>query len=493
MKAPNLLGAVKPFISAIAVIVTASFLVFAIYFTMLDLAWITFLAGIVFAGILSMVSRATRAEFTAASSTARMAVAEDKLSQETMQRKKTEVAFAHAASLVHYQDELMPAMVAYVDVEGICRYHNHAFRRMLDMPPQRINGHHLREVLGRVIFAQTETEMLRALSGETVRYERSQVLPSGAALRLNGQLIPVPHEHDPSAGFFMLLTTIAEPDAAPEPGAAVIPRRQPTAEQAKFDTAVAEHATEKPHARELILAAIERNEFTLFWQRIAPLAGSGGAPAHYEILIRLLEEEDNMIPPGAFFPLAEEHGLLPYLDRWVTANLMHWVAGREPPPADGQGSLYFINISTATLCDPFFPGYVEQQLHKHELAGRHFCFEIAEGDVLSNRGDVDQFAKSVKAAGCKVALSGYGRGRIAVAMLKDLPLDFLKIDGGVIRNLQKDSLSMSKLVAVNRFAKTLGIATIAEMVESDETTGLLREIGVDYAQGFGIARPEPMA
>lgn len=493
MKAPNLLGAVKPFISAIAVIVTASFLVFAIYFTMLDLAWITFLAGIVFAGILSMVSRATRAEFAAANITAEMAVAREKLTQETMQRKKAEVAYAHATTLVEYQDELMPAMVAYVDVEGICRYHNHAFRRMLDLPPQRINGHHLREVLGRVIFAQTETEMLRALSGETVRFERSQVLPSGAAIRLNGQLIPVPHEHDPSAGFFMLLTTVAESEPAPEPGAAILSYRKPTAEQAQFDTAVAQHATEKPHARELILAAIERNEFTLFWQKIEPLSGVGGAPVHYEILIRLLEEEDNMIPPGAFFPLAEEHGLLPYLDRWVTANLMRWVAGREPAPANGGQGLYFVNVSTATLCDPFFPGYVEQQLHKHELAGTAFCFEIAESDVMSHRGDAEQFARSIKAAGCKVALSGYGRGRIAVAMLKDLPLDFLKVDGGVIRAIHKDQLSMSKLVAVNRFAKTLGIATIAEMVESDETTGLLREIGVDYAQGFGIARPEPMA
>ncbi|MEI6720578.1 MAG: EAL domain-containing protein, partial [Betaproteobacteria bacterium] len=245
-------------------------------------------------------------------------------------------------------------------------------------------------------------------------------------------------------------------------------------------------------ARELILAAIERNEFTLLCQRIVPLAGSGG-PVHFEILIRLLEEENNMIPPGAFFPLAEEHGLLPYLDRWVTANLMHWVAARVPKSAGDEHSLYFINISTATLRDPYFPSYVEQQLHKHELAGAHFCFEVAEDDVQSNRGDVEQFAKSVKAAGCKVALSGFGRGRIAVAMLKDLPLDFLKIDGGVIRTIQKDPLSKSKLVAVHKFAKTLGIVTVAEMVESDEITEIIRGIGVDYAQGFGIARPEPLA
>ena len=112
MKAPNLLGAVKPFISAIAVIVTASFLVFAIYFTMLDLAWITFLAGIVFAGILSMVSRATRAELSAASSGAQKAVAEGRLSEETMKLKKAEAALGHVSSLVQFQDELMPAMVA---------------------------------------------------------------------------------------------------------------------------------------------------------------------------------------------------------------------------------------------------------------------------------------------------------------------------------------------------------------------------------------------
>lgn len=206
-----------------------------------------------------------------------------------------------------------------------------------------------------------------------------------------------------------------------------------------------------------------------------------------------------MIPPGAFFPLADEYGLLPHLDRWVIANLMGGVKRRGRTARDGKAAgsreqeLFFINISTATLCDPVFPDYVARQLYKHEFSAAMICFEIAESDVMSNRGDVDEFVRKIKLEGCKVALSGFGRARISVAVIQDLPLDFLKIDGSVTRTLLTEPISMSRLVSIDRFAKKVGIATIAELVENEDTVARLREIGVDYVQGFGVARPQPLA
>lgn len=176
---PNLLARVQPFIAVAAVLVTAAILVVAIYFTLLDLQWIAFLAGTLFAAVLAVVSRATRAEVTAAHRGKRLAVTEDRLNQEVERREKAELMLGRANSKLRFADELLPLMVAYVDAEGMYRYHNQAFRRWLDLPPHRIDGHHMREVLGRIAYSQLEDAVARIYGGEPVSYERSQKMPNG--------------------------------------------------------------------------------------------------------------------------------------------------------------------------------------------------------------------------------------------------------------------------------------------------------------------------
>ncbi len=505
MKRPNLMARVQPYIAVAAVLVTAAILVVAIYFTLLDLQWIAFLAGTLFAAVLAVVSRATRAEVTAAHRGKRLAVTEDRLTQEVDRREKSELMLGRANSKLRFADELLPLMVAYVDAEGMYRYHNQAFRRWLDLPAHRIDGHHMREVLGRIVYTQIEGAVARAYGGEPVSYERTQKMPNGSVYRMSVQYIPMLDGHGKVTGIYALLRDLTERRdlqavaAAPieaqstGPVAAVPVVLAPVkpAAQVQFDDAIAEEVTGMTNARERILAAIERNEFTLFCQLITPL-GDGGAK-HYEVLIRLLEEENNMIPPGAFFPLAEEHGLLPQLDRWVVSNLLKWVAGHQRYRKSAGREAFFVNVAASTLSDPDFPDYVAQQLHKHGLNGDVLCFEITDTDLAAHRGDAEEFARSLKKAGCRLALSGFGRDRVSVEVLKNLPLDFIKIDGSLILQVLKDAVDLGKVVAINRVAHGIGLTTVAEMVEDDATVARLHGIKVDYAQGFGIARPIPLS
>jgi len=488
------------------VLVTAVILVFAIYFTLLDLQWIAFLAGTLFAAVLAVVSRATRAEVTAARRGQRLAVSEDHLVQEVDRREKAELMLGRANTKLRFADELLPLMVAYVDAEGMYRYHNHAFRRWLDLPPHRIDGHHMREVLGRIVYAQIEGAVARVYGGEPVNFERTQKMPNGSVYRMSVQYIPMLDGHGKVTGFYALLHDLTgrrdlQPAAmkapvaatASEPVAAVaaVPTPAKTAAQVQFDDAIAAEVTGMVNARERILAAIERNEFTLFCQLITPL-GAGG-PRHYEVLIRLLEEENNMIPPGAFFPLAEEHGLLPQLDRWVVSHLLKWLAAHARYRKSTGREAFFVNVASATLSDPDFPEFVAQQLHRHGLNGDVLCFEITDADLAAHRGDAEEFARSLKKAGCRLALSGFGRDRVSIEALKNLPLDFIKIDGSLILQVQKDAVDLGKVVAINRVAHGIGLTTVAEMVEDDATMARLREIKVDYAQGFGVTRPTPLS
>jgi len=512
MKLPKLLGSVQPFISGIAVVVTTALLLIAIYFTNLDVQWVAFLAGVLMAAALAVVSRAARAEVSAASRGEKLSVTREQLAQEMVRRQTLEGQVAEAHSQLRMIENL-PVLVAFIDAEGVYRYHNDAFRRWLDLPRHRIEGQHMRNVLGKAAYAAVEAEVAKAAKGETVRYERTQKMANSAVYRMHVQYIPVFGERSKFNGFFAVMSDITDRGdlhaaaraevptgmrAAPAASAlsntpvSAHPGSAPTAgPQESFGDSVARQVTGWSDARERIIAAIERNEFTLFCQLITPLDPAAGKVHHYEILIRLLEEEDNLIPPGAFFPLAEEHGLLPRLDRWVVDNVLAWASRHAMQDAGAR--TFFLNIATDTMSDPDFPEHVANEVKKRRLPGSILCFEIAHGDLFTNGGDIGGFVRQIKQAGCRIALSGFGRDRVSVDLLKTLPLDFLKIDGAIVLQAGKDPMGLSRIAAIHRLANGLGIATVAEMVESDDVMAKLRELKVDYAQGFGISRPRPLA
>jgi EAL domain-containing protein (putative c-di-GMP-specific phosphodiesterase class I) len=243
----------------------------------------------------------------------------------------------------------------------------------------------------------------------------------------------------------------------------------------------------------MIREAIENGEFTLYCQLITPVVADTELTEHYEILVRLNEEEGSMLPPGTFFPLAEKYGLMPHLDRWVVQHVAEWIAHQIKRKGMLENSLHFINVSGATIADSGFPEFLQLTLLEYGVPGKSLCFEISDSDLASRAGDVAEFARQVRQYGCRVALSGFGRDRVLFDLIRGFQVEFLKIDGSVILGILHDPAKLAKVVAINRVAKVIGVKTIAEMVESEETIASLGEIGIDFAQGFGISRPRPLA
>lgn len=231
--------------------------------------------------------------------------------------------------------------------------------------------------------------------------------------------------------------------------------------------------------------ALAGDDFLLFAQRIRPLK-SGIESGCCEILLRLREEEDNMLPPGGFFPVAEALNMLEDIDRWVVARALAWHTSSGDAAAGGFCS---INLSTDSICNPSFAGYARSRVGATGLPGRRICFEITESDTLAHPVAARAFMTALKPLGCRFAMDNFGSVKVSFAHLKDLPVDFLKVDGSIVQNILKNPGDLARARAISLTCQRLGVRSIAGNVESPEVLARLREIGFDYAQGFGIARP----
>jgi PAS domain S-box-containing protein len=482
----KLFRAVRPFISAAAVITTATVLVIAIYFTQLGAQWITFLTGILVAAILAEATRRSQAEWTVMRRTVQLAAVKNKLEQETQLRKRVEKTVTASKPRLQLLDELLPNIVVFVDKEGRCQYCNRAFLNWLNLRPEQVNQRHMREVLGSKVYQETATAVRQSLDGHAVHYERTQKMPDGTVYRLAVDHIPQLGEDGKVAGFFMLINDITGPDDV-----RISDNLESSSDQNMFVDAYSEQVTGQQDSG-MIRAAIENGEFTLFCQLITPMAVNSGEPEHYEILVRLNEEEGSMLPPGTFFPLAEKYGLMPHLDRWVVQHVAEWIAHQNPREGGMGNSMHFINVSGATIADSGFPEFLHLTLLEYGVSGTALCFEISDSDLASRTGDVAEFARQVRQYGCRIALSGFGRDRVLFDLIRGFQVEFLKIDGSVILGMLNDPSKLAKVTAINRVAKVIGVKTIAEMVETDETIASLGEIGIDFAQGFSISRPRPL-
>lgn len=504
MRIRDIFRTVRPIISALAVIATSGVLVAAIYYTQIGLQWITFLAGILVAAILAEATRVSRIEWIATLRSAKLSAIKDKLEHESYLRKIAEAAVAASKPKLHLIDESIPTMVALIDTEGHCQYHNRAFMEWLHLRPEHIHGQHLRKILGPKIYQETATEIRQSLDGHPVHYEQTQRMPDGALYKLHVEHLPQFAEDGKVTGFFMLINDITTPvdvhqSATAEPKAAEptrntdnhLPVHDSPSAQDTFVDAFSEQLTGQKDAKH-IRTAIENGAFQLFCQLISPLGEASGGADHYEILVRLLEEEEGMMPPGAFFPLAEKYGLMPHLDRWVVQHVAKWAA-HQPAREDRKDSRFFINVSSATLADPGFPEFLQLTLLEYGVPSSRFCFEIPDAEIASKSALVAEFAKRVRELGCHIAISCFGHDRISFDPLRNFRVDYFKIDGSIIFNILRNPVDLAKLTAIDNVAKKLGVMTIAELVEDEETIAKLREVGIDYAQGFGISRPRPLA
>ncbi len=252
------------------------------------------------------------------------------------------------------------------------------------------------------------------------------------------------------------------------------------------DAAVTEHRGMMEWAV-TINTALQLNRFVLFRQPIQPLS----APArkrHYEILLRLRREDGSLVEPGHFIPAAERFDMMPAVDRWVIRSVCRYLASQPEEARDAID--YSINLSGASVDDETLLEFITNIFIEFDINPATICFEITETAAISSLHRAIELVRELRSIGCKFSLDDFGAGFSSFSYLKNFPLDYLKIDGAFISGIIDDPVDQAMVKAINDVGHTMGIETIAEYVESEEIAMLLRTVGVDYAQGFWIARPE---
>ena len=235
--------------------------------------------------------------------------------------------------------------------------------------------------------------------------------------------------------------------------------------------------------------ALEEDRFRLYCQKIESVADVTSGTLHYELLLRLLDEEGKLIPPLAFIPAAERYNLMSSIDRWVVRKAFETIKANAAMASDW---LFSINLSGQSLSDGDFLHFVVDAFDKTGVSPKQICFEITETTAMVNLTRATQFISILKGMGCRFSLDDFGTGLSSFGYLKALDVDYLKIDGSFVRNIVSDPVNRAVVEAANQIGHAMGMQTVAEFVENGEIQGALRQIGVDYAQGYGISKPGPM-
>ncbi|MFO7807807.1 ammonium transporter [Guyparkeria sp.] len=240
-----------------------------------------------------------------------------------------------------------------------------------------------------------------------------------------------------------------------------------------------------------IRSALDGDRLRLYFQPIVPTLTPGSVATHHEILVRLLDDEDNLVPPSAFIPAAERYGLMPEVDRWVVRNTLAWMGDRHRS-APGEPIVCAINLSGASLGDSDLLAEIQVLLERHQVPGETVCFEITETSAIGNVQAARHFIDRLTGAGCRFSLDDFGSGLSSFGYLRNLPVHFVKIDGAFIREISKNPTDEAMVRSIHSIARTMGLQTIAEFVENAEAVERLAAIGIDFVQGYHIGRPRPL-
>ena len=240
-----------------------------------------------------------------------------------------------------------------------------------------------------------------------------------------------------------------------------------------------------------IRRALDEDRFCLFAQPIRSAQSPRTGDQHLEILLRMVDENGDLIPPGAFIPAAERYDLMPAIDRWVVRHVIQTLSTRQAL-FRRLAIRFFVNLSGRSLSDRTTLQFILAQIEAHRLSSGLLCFEVTETAAISNLSSAELFIHSLKQAGCEFALDDFGSGLSSFGYLKHLPVDYLKIDGSFVKDMVDDSIDHSMVEAINHIGQILGLKTIAEFVENDQILARLQAIGVNYVQGYGIQAPFPL-
>ncbi len=237
-----------------------------------------------------------------------------------------------------------------------------------------------------------------------------------------------------------------------------------------------------------IKEALEENRFVLYKQAITSLNESEQTP-HYELLVRMLDHDGKIVPPVAFIPAAERYNLMNSLDRWVIDTAFNFLRIAQQ---QGDLGIYSINLSGNSLNDDDLPTYIQTKINEYQIQAGQLCFEVTETAAVFNLENTSRMIRLLKKLGCRFALDDFGSGLSSFSYLKNLPVDFLKIDGSFVKDMNTDPMNRAIVEAIHQVGHTLSIRTIAEFVENQAIVDQLKSIGVDFAQGYHFSKPEPL-
>jgi len=236
--------------------------------------------------------------------------------------------------------------------------------------------------------------------------------------------------------------------------------------------------------------ALENERFVLYRQSIEPMDPGAGLRQKVEILIRLLDDEGAIVQPADFIPAAERYNLMPQIDRWVVktaiARYKAFAEGRADRP------MMCLNLSGESIADTNLVSFIKHEFKRHGADPRDFCFEITETATIANLSQAVSLIQDLKAIGSSFALDDFGSGFSSFAYLRNLPVDYLKIDGVFVKNIDTDPVNFAMVEGIQKISRVMGLKTIAEFAATETVLATLRTIGIDYAQGYALTHPEPL-
>ena len=526
IKFGSLMRVLLPSLSTLILIVM---LVLTMFFTDFDWQWVTFLTGILFASVLSLISATWKSSWRMARRTAEAAHyklrlgaeieqhrgAREQLERELVlhQQDRTRLAKETEARRLGAADKLaaegmlgllglhLQEIAFIVGSDRRFLFHTRRFSVWAGMPSAQLDGNAFEKALPPGAAEALRPHLLDALDGRSGRAEIILTPCDGAAQPAMVDILPQRDAAGKVSCVLVLITEAQTAAAGAPPEGDRTPADDATHRATEFVVAdesgnavylssLTEELSGWSNPRERIRQAIQNDGFNLHVQDIVALRVEALPRRMHELLIRMKDEEQNLVPPGTFLPIAERFGMMPDIDRFVVRRAIAAQAAAIPAGAAAPRVLC-INLARASLEDLSFAEFVARALQEGAVSGEILCFEIADSDAISCLSQASRLAHELKPLGCRFSLDGFGRMGVGFDHIKALPLDFLKIDGSIILQIPRVPEALAKVRAIQRVCKVIGVRTIAEMVESEDSLERLRAVEVDYVQGFGIDKPRP--